>query len=120
MVPNLRPNSQNSILMRIEEKESQLEDERLYLSEFLTMLKYKDKARLYRPDKNQKSFKPFTKEVLYKSKVDESLLLQLSTQAGFSDRPSYIVNQSAIGDSTSMNWHASAAPRPPSDIIGGA
>lgn len=120
MVPNLRPNSQNSILMRIEEKESQLENERLYLSEFLGMLKYKNKARLYRPDKNQKSFKPFTKEVLYKSKVDESLLLQLSTQAGFSDRPSYIVNQSALGDSTSMNWHPSAVPRPPSEIIGGA
>jgi hypothetical protein len=84
------------------------------------MLKYKNKARLYRPDKNQKSFKPFTKEVLYKSKVDESLLLQLSTQAGFSDRPSYIINQSALNDSTSINWHPLTVPRPPSEIIGGA
>ena len=52
MIPNLRPNSQNSILQKIEEKEKAEEGERLILSEFLTLLKYQNKARLYRPDKN--------------------------------------------------------------------
>ena len=74
MIPNLRPGTQNAILMKMEEKEKEHQAERIYLSEFLSILKYQNKARLYRPDKNQKSFKPFTKEVLYKSKVDESLL----------------------------------------------